>query len=63
MHLTNPFDSISVHQNQAGEFVCSFAANDGQIITLVCADKESSVLMAGHLSSMVKRGEVGEVAF
>ncbi len=63
MHLKNPFDGISVHQNQAGEFVCAFSADDGKIITLVCADEESALLMAGHLSSMVKRAEVGEVAF
>jgi hypothetical protein len=63
MNLANPFDAISVHQNQAGEFVCSFQADDGKIITLVCADEESALLMASHLSSMVKRGEVGEVAF
>jgi hypothetical protein len=61
--MTNPFNTITVHQNQAGEFVCAFGANDGQIITLVCANEEAARLMAAHLSSMVKRGEVGEVAF
>lgn len=61
--MTNTFNTISVHQNQAGEFVCAFGANDGQIITLVCANEEAARLMAAHLSSMVKRGEVGEVAF
>lgn len=63
MNLTNPFDAIIVHQNQSGEFVCAFSANDGKIIELVCADEDSALLMAGHLNSMVKRAEVGEVAF
>jgi hypothetical protein len=63
MNLANPFDAISIHQNQSGEFVCAFSADDGKIIALVCADEECALLMAGHLSSMGKRAEVGEVAF
>jgi hypothetical protein len=61
--MSNPFDTISVHQNHNGEFVCAFIASGGQIITLVCANEESARLMAAHLSSMVNRVVVGEVAF
>jgi hypothetical protein len=61
--MTNPFNTIAIGQNQAGEWTCSFSAGDGMIITLVCADEECARIMASHLEAMVKRGEVGEVAF
>ena len=61
--MTNPFNTISVHKNQAGEWVCAFRADNAMVITLVCVDEQCANLMAAHLDAMVKRGEVGELAF
>jgi len=62
--MTNTFNKPQIMRNQAGEFTVVVGANaDGMLVTLVCESEECAKLMAAHLDSMVKRVEIGEVAF